>query len=40
MVYNNVCTSIVYGGFEINEYGVITASETTVIAEHNITEVA
>ena len=39
MVYNNACDSVVYGGFEINEYGVVSASDRVVIADHNITEV-
>lgn len=39
MVYNNACTAVVYGGFEINEYGVVSASDRVVIADHNITEV-
>lgn len=39
MVYNNACDSVVYGGFEINEYGVVSASDRVVIANHNITEV-
>lgn len=39
MINNNPCTTVVYGGFEINEYGVVNASETTIIADHNITEV-
>ena len=40
MVCNNPCTAIVYGDFEINEYGVVTAAEKTVISEQNITEIA
>lgn len=39
IVYNNACTAIVYGGFQINEYGVVTASESIKIAEENIEEV-
>ena len=39
IVYNNACTAIVYGGFSINEYGVVTASENISIAEENIEEV-
>lgn len=39
MVYNNACSAVVYGGFEINEYGVVTVSEQVVIAENNITEI-
>lgn len=38
MVYNNACTAIVYGGFEINEYGVVTASDNVIIADNNIIE--
>lgn len=40
MVYNNACTAVVYGNFEINEYGVVYAAETEKIADTNITEVA
>lgn len=40
MVYNNACTAVVYGGFEINEYGVVTAANNIIIADHNIKEVA
>lgn len=39
MVYNNACTAMVYGGFSINEYGVVTASETVNIAEYNLKEI-
>ena len=39
MVYNNACTAVVYGNFEINEYGVVYASESEVIADENITEI-
>ena len=38
IVYNNACTAIVYGGFTVNEYGVVTASEGSEIAEDNIEE--
>lgn len=40
MVYNNPCTAIVYGSFEINEFGVVIASAKTIISEQNITEIA
>ena len=39
IVYNNACTAIVYGGFSINEYGVVTASGGIEIANENIEEV-
>ena len=39
MVYNNACTAIVYGGFKINEYGVVTASKGIEVAEENIEEI-
>lgn len=39
MVYNNACTAIVYGGFAINEYGVVTTSREVVIAAKNIVEI-
>lgn len=38
MVYNNTCTSIVYGPFAINAYGVVTVSEKEEIADENIRE--
>ena len=38
IVYNNACTAIVYGGFKINEYGVVTASKDIEIAQENIEE--
>lgn len=37
--YNNACTSIVYGHFEINEYGVVYASAEEKIAAENIIEI-
>ena len=40
IVYTNACTDIVYGNFEINEYGVVTPAFETRIADHNIKEVA
>lgn len=39
IVYNNPCTSIVYGNFEINEYGVVTTAFEEKIAEENIIEI-
>ena len=36
MVYDNPCTSIVYGPYEINYYGVVTPSTVTDIDESNI----
>ena len=39
MVYNNACTAVVYGKFEVNEYGIVYASADEKIAEQNITEV-
>lgn len=39
IVWNNPCTAIVYGGFEINEHGVVTVSEDVVISDINIIEV-
>lgn len=40
IVYNNPSSYIIYGNFEINEYGVVTVSADEVIAEENIKEVA
>lgn len=40
VVYNNPCTSLVFGNFEINEYGVVTTSNIEVIASENIIELA
>ena len=37
--YNNACSAIVYGAFEINEYGVVYASDVEKIASENIVEV-
>lgn len=37
MVYDNPCTSIVYGNFAINEYGVVTTSFEEII-DTNIIE--
>lgn len=41
IVENNSCTSVVYGAFEMNEYGVVTVSEDEItrISEKNIIEV-
>lgn len=40
IVYDNACTSIVYGNFEINEYGVITTAFEEKIAEENVIEIS
>ena len=39
MIYNNPCTSMVYGTFEINEYGVVTTSVIEKISNVNIKEI-
>ena len=39
MVYDNPCTSMVYGTFEINEYGVVTTSVIEKISNVNIKEI-
>lgn len=39
IVYDNACTSIVYGNFEINEFGVVTTAFEEMIAETNIVEI-
>lgn len=39
IVFDNECDSVVYGNFEINEYGVVTTSFEEVIADKNIVEV-
>ena len=39
MIYNNPCTSMVYGAFEINEYGVVTTSVIEKISDVNIKEI-
>lgn len=39
IVYNNPCTAIVFGNFEINECGVVTVSEEEIIAKENIIEI-
>lgn len=38
IVYTNSCTDMVYGNFEMNEYGVVTPSFETVIDSTNIAE--
>ena len=38
IVYDNCCTSIVFGNYEINEYGVVTPSFEMAIATDNIIE--
>ena len=40
IVYNNACTSVVYGNYEINEYGVVTAGREKIIAIENIKKIA
>lgn len=40
MIEHNPCTDMVYGNFEMNEYGVTTTSFETVISEENIEEIA
>lgn len=39
IVYDNPCTSIVYGNFEVNEYGVVTTAFEEKIADSNIIEI-
>lgn len=39
IVYDNPCTSIVYGNFEVNEYGVVTTAFEEKIADTNIVEI-
>lgn len=39
MVYNNPCTSIVFGTFAINDCGVVTVSDEEMIDDINIKEV-
>ena len=39
IVYNNACSAIVFGGFSINEFGVVTASKDIEIADSNIEEI-
>lgn len=39
MAYSNACTTVVYGNFEINEYGVVYAAEAEKIADTNIIEI-
>lgn len=38
IVYDNPCTSMVYGSYEINSYGVVTPSFETIV-DNNIKEV-
>lgn len=40
IVYNNAETAIVYGNYEINEYGVVSASFEKSVAVENIKKVA
>ena len=39
LVFDNPCTSMVYGNFYINEYGVVTPSFEEKISEENILEI-
>lgn len=39
LVFSNDCTYMVYGSFEINNYGVVTVSDKEIIAAENITEI-
>lgn len=39
IVYTNACTDIVYGNFEINEYGVVTPAFVEKISDANIIEI-
>lgn len=39
MVYSNACSYIVFGNFEMNEYGVVTPNETEIIDNTNIIEI-
>lgn len=36
---DNSCTTMVYGNFEMNEYGVVTPSEKEIIDNTNIVEI-
>lgn len=38
IVYDNPCTSMVYGNYSINEYGVVSTSFEMEIEESNIIE--
>lgn len=40
IVYTNACTDMVYGNFEINEYGVVTPAFEEKIATTNIVEIS
>ena len=39
IVYDNACTSIVYGNFEMNKYGVVTTAFEEKIEEEKIVEI-
>ena len=39
IVWNNPCTAIVYGGFNINEHGVVTVNDKIEISNFGIMEV-
>ena len=40
IIEHNPCTDVVYGNFEMNEYGVTTVAFETTISEENIMEIA
>ena len=40
IIEHNPCTDVVFGDFEMNEYGVTTPAFETVISEDNIMELA
>lgn len=39
MVYSNPCTYVVYGNFEMNEFGVVSTAVKEKIDNTNITEI-
>lgn len=39
LVFSNDCSYMVYGNFEINEWGVVTVSDKEIISNVNITEI-
>lgn len=39
MVYSNPCTYIVYGNFEMNEFGCVSASFNESLPEFNVEEI-
>lgn len=40
MVYSNPCTYVVYGNFEMNDYGVVHTAYVESISDVNIKEIA